>query len=121
MEDTAVVRSMFYPFSNSQLAVLIRQLDMFIQLLYQTLLLSQPERSREEEKQERQHQNNSYTTHTVSEEAEGKDEELEQEEKYFKNLQYRVYSMLYDFIAKRDGKLKDHESLPYFQIPWIRT
>ena len=63
-------RTMFFPFQNEQLKDLVEQLDIYIQLLYQFLLLS-----------------------SSKDELKGRRDDFTKDP-----LKYKVYCMLYEFI-----------------------
>ncbi|CDW76055.1 UNKNOWN [Stylonychia lemnae] len=88
-------RTMFYPFQNEQLKELVLQIDIYIQLLYQMLLLEGKSKSTID--------NNSI-----------------QDKNGISNdkIKYKIYSLLYDFQKKKEQTLKPFK-LPEYKIPLI--
>jgi hypothetical protein len=89
------VRTEFYPFLNEQLKELIQQIEMYIQLLYQVLILTP--RCEPTDKKPAQKEEVSVT----------------------QELKKRVYWLLYDFMRQKESVLK-HLELPKYLVPWLR-
>eukprot|EP00347_Sterkiella_histriomuscorum_P003024 403365884 len=101
------LRTMFYPFQNDQLKELSSQIDIYIQILYQMLLLT---------KKKQGTIMSAFQQKSVSMANDPNSKESIANDK----LRYRIYTLLYDFQSKKEQTLKPF-NLPVYQVPFITT